>query len=187
MRVCVGYVILCFSALRVPRAETRLTVYRSFAIRDVSSASWDRGRRATTGVGGHRRLIFDDTRWEIKDDTFHLRGASLFKAAASMSECSKTVEKWKKKQSASISTRSKFRVNFEKNRNKKRYTATSSLGTSATHSGTATTRSDTVTIHFDSYNLTQADDDGDMREGQEWVLLNALYDSQSRNRPLLEE
>ena len=56
----------------------------------------------------------------------------------------------------------------KKNRkNEEQYTATTSLGTSATHSGTAMTRSDTVTIHFDSYNLTQADDDEDMREGQE--------------------
>ena len=55
-----------------------------------------------------------------------------------------------------------------KNRkNKERYTATISLGMFTTHSGTAMTRSDTVTIHFDSYNLTLAGDDEDMREDQE--------------------
>ncbi len=60
-------------------------------------------------------------------------------------------------------------------KNKERYTATTSLGTSTTHSGTAMTRSDTVTIHFNSYNLTLTGVDRDMREDQEWVLLNALY------------
>ena len=52
-------------------------------------------------------------------------------------------------------------------KNAERYTATTSLGTFATHSGTAMTRSDTDMIHFDSYNITQTDNNADMREDQE--------------------
>ncbi len=156
---CADWVIVCSSALRVFRAETRLTVYRSFAILEQF--------QLVAQIGGSATI--DDILKKMKENVIRGHWMSHFILIIYLSWYVIKVL-YRELTHGKLMNEDSYscEVPLNRARNKKnnkenimeRYTSTTSSGTSTTHSGTVTTHPDTVMIYLDSYNLTLADRNG---------------------------